>query len=149
MADGTIKDINEMMVPVFFEGLFYDEKGPTDMDGVFELDDKAWIMYEVKRKGTVMKNGQRILMERFTKDMHKAGKEAYAIFCEHEPGLKQIYLKDCVIKSYHYNENKDWTIPDHHCMVKEITDKIYEKVYGGTNEEKITSSKRREGDRLE
>ncbi len=130
MNCGQIRDLDEMMIPVIFEGLFYGKKGPTDMDGVFELDDKVWIMYEVKRKGVVMQQGQKLLMERFTRDMHKAGKDAYALFCEHEPGLDKIPLKDCIIKSYLFNDHKDWIIPKKTYTVKEMTDAIYKQVYG-------------------
>ena len=57
---------------------------PTDIDGIMEYHDKAWIMIEAKLKGVELPFGQKTLMERFVKDGQKSGKQNLAIVVEHE-----------------------------------------------------------------
>lgn len=129
MADGEIRNDDEFRVPVYFSGLEYDGKAPTDIDGMFELNDKVWVIYEVKNKGTMMNTGQRLLMERFVKDMYNAGKTAYAIYCWHEPDVDKIYLADCEVISYRFNDHPKWAVPRQKYTVKEMTDEIIGKTY--------------------
>ena len=121
MADG--KQI------VSFEGLVYGNKSPTDIDGVFEYDNKAWIVYEVKRKGVQIRYGQKLALERMINDLSATGKYCIAVIAEHEvyDKSKPIPLLNCRVREYKLN-NKPWRQPEFEHTGKEVTDGIIRKI---------------------
>lgn len=66
-----------------FSGLQYGKLMPTDIDGVFEYDDKAVILMEYKYDNAEMSIGQKIAFIRICDDIQKSGKHSTLLFCRH------------------------------------------------------------------
>jgi len=56
---------------------------PTDIDGLIEYHDKAYIIIEVKLEGTAIPRGQELALERLADDLRRNGKPAIFILAEH------------------------------------------------------------------
>lgn len=69
---------------VSFKGMRYGTNiTPTDVDGMIEYQNKAYVWFDVKHGDKPVPFGQRLAMERFVRDMAKAGKHSVAIIAEH------------------------------------------------------------------
>ena len=88
-----------------FEGLNVGSILPTDLDGLIEYHDEAYILYEFKYKGTDMPTGQRIAIERMVNDLCKSGKQAVAFLCRHEVKNpdEDVLAKDAIVTSVYWN----------------------------------------------
>ena len=124
---------------IHFDGMVYNRSGkpdstgkisPTDIDGCMELNDKAWLIYEVKRVGTDISTGQRIALERLTEDLAKTGKYVICIIGEHNAKSANdlIYLKDCKVRQMKIG-SKPWREPDFDYTVKEATDRALDQAF--------------------
>ena len=69
-----------------FEGLAIT---PTDIDGIWELKNKVWIMLEMKAAGKKMPLPQQIALERLVDNMTDLGKLAILFVCEHNTPVGQ------------------------------------------------------------
>lgn len=80
---------------------------PTDIDAYIEYHNKTTIMIEVKSEGKEVEQGQRITIERFVTDGHKAGKKNLGIVAEHhnEDPSEDIMLKDCTVRNVYLYQN--------------------------------------------
>lgn len=67
-----------------FEGMRYGSITPTDLDGIIEYRNEAYILFEVKYRHSTLPDGQRLALQRMTDDFAKAGKTAVLLICEHE-----------------------------------------------------------------
>jgi hypothetical protein len=76
---------------------------PTDIDAVFEFDNEALILIEVKRKGNTLPIGQRLLLERICNNWKT--KKAIALFLTHRNynSDELIELKKCELNKYYTN----------------------------------------------
>ena len=88
-----------------FEGLNVGSILPTDLDGLIEYHDEAFILYEFKYKGTEIPLGQRIAIERMVDTFSKAGKQAVAFLCRHEvkDPNEDVLAKDATVTSVYWN----------------------------------------------
>jgi hypothetical protein len=114
---------------ILFKGLRIDGdefKTGTDIDFEYE-DGKIWIKAEVKEYGKDILTGQRILFERFAKNIKK-----YEVYCfllwKKKPQNEDIYIKDCIVKKVYYN--KKWHDKEQHQIsFKKAFNKIIYKNY--------------------
>lgn len=69
-----------------FNGVEMGRIYPSDCDWIIELDNKFLILGEVKYKGTPLKTGQRLMLERISDNWSKAdeGNRSVVLKCEHE-----------------------------------------------------------------
>lgn len=109
-----------------FEGMDYDNGiHPTDMDGVIEYGDKAYVLYEVKHDGVDLRYAQRTYLERTVRDYAKAGKEALAIVADHQgkDPKEKVLLKDCMVREVLHSKTPDrWQNPVKPTTCLEMTD---------------------------
>lgn len=99
--DSRIHNLKKASQPIDFSGL--ELKGniyPTDIDGLIEVRDKEYIIFEVKYRNTMLPVGQRLALQRMTDDFGKAGKRAVAIVCEHavKDFKSPIRAADCFVR---------------------------------------------------
>jgi len=66
-----------------FSGLRYGTITPTDIDGLIEYKDIAFIVIETKHEGCEMPFGQRLALQRLCDACQKAGKETLLIVASH------------------------------------------------------------------
>tara|TARA_A100000171_G_C2123887_1_gene142358 strand:- start:730 stop:1119 length:390 start_codon:yes stop_codon:yes gene_type:complete len=93
-----IRNSSQVKQAIDFSGVQNGKIHPSDIDAVFEFDNQALILMEVKRIGNDIPTGQRLLLERICDSWHTD---------------KAIVLK--VTHSYPYN---DRDIPLAECMVE-------------------------------
>jgi len=65
-----------------FSGLCFGTITPTDIDGLIEYHDMAYILIELKLVGTELPHGQKLALERLTDDLRRT-KPAICIIAEH------------------------------------------------------------------
>jgi len=109
-----------------FRGLEYGTIKPTDIDALIEYHNQAYIFIETKLGDTKLPDGQRIALERLTRDLSRQGKPTIAIIAEHhtENPDKEIILAETRARSYRRNNNQ-W----HSCTltIKQLVDTFLEQ----------------------
>lgn len=132
-SNGEILHLNRFKQVLSFIGIQYGTITLTDVDAIMEYHDVAWFYFEVKKKGKTVDTGQRLTMDRFTKDMFSIGKFAIAIVAEHDVDNPNeiVYLKDCVVRELKI-DNNSWRKPDRPITVKEMTDICINHINNGT-----------------
>lgn len=85
---GTIQNRERAKQIIDFHGLQYGRITPTDIDGLFEYKNLAYVLLEFKYGNADMPFGQKIALERMCDDFQAAGKKAILLLCRHE-------IEDC------------------------------------------------------
>lgn len=100
--------MDRLRQPVIFKGINFGTIFPTDVDGLIEYHNKAYIFFDVKYKDKEVPIGQKIALERLVKDT--AHKESIALIIEHEEKdtNKGVMVKDCVVREIYYCKEKKW-----------------------------------------
>ncbi len=100
--------------------LLYGKITPTDIDGLIEYRDKAYILLEVKYRDVELPHGQRLAIERIVKDTAKAGKKSIAIVAEHDVGdtNQQVDVADCIVREIYLFSEKQWRETNRSCEQK-------------------------------
>ena len=114
---------------ILFRNLKYDNNvTPTDIDGVIEINDKFWIIYEAKYNGAPLQKGQKLTLERWINEADKAEKYGIALVADHyvSEESEPVYLDDCKVRMIYTTENRTWHKPETEMTVKEISDKYYD-----------------------
>lgn len=83
-----------------YAGMLPPPCSPTDIDGLIEWKDRAYIVIECKHNKVDMQTGQRLAVERMVKDFQRAGKDACAILVKHSVDDTQasVYVADFPVK---------------------------------------------------
>lgn len=91
-----------------FSGVKNGKIHPSDIDAVLEFDSKYLLLFELKKVGVQVPQGQRMMLERIIDAWEDCGKIGSVVYCEHNTEAEQtIYLKDCeVIGVYNKGESK-------------------------------------------
>lgn len=111
-----------------YDSLSFGKMHPTDIDGIIEYRDRAYLIFEYKLKGKALDKGQELCLERMTNDFRKAGKIAAAIVCDHyvEDTDQDVVAGDAIIRKVYVNGV--WCRP-----IKEM--KVYDFVKGFIDEQ--------------
>lgn len=110
-STSLIKNRNKVRQVIDFTGIQNGKLHPSDIDGVFEFDNKILILIEVKRKFKPIPTGQRLLLERICDSWH-TNDRALVMKVEHEfdDDTLDIPLKQCKVSRLYYK--KHWvTLP--------------------------------------
>ena len=104
-----------------FTGILPPPYAPTDIDGLVEWKDKAYVIIECKHGGKDMSLGQKIAIERMTKDFSKAGKRAVAIVVEHNvDNIQQsVMVGNQLVREVYYDSQGRWRKPSHEMTARE------------------------------
>ena len=88
-----------------FSGLQYGNITPTDIDGLIEYKNKAYVIIEMKYGKAEMPKGQKLCIERMINDFTSKGKLATAFLCEHniENPEDDIVASKAIVRSCYYN----------------------------------------------
>lgn len=105
-----IRNVQQVKQAIDFTGTGGKVMHPTDVDALFEFDNKYLILFEVKRWGNKMDTGQVLALSRIVNAWEKDGKTAILILCWHRQlnTNKPIQLNKCkVAQVYHKGQLKD------------------------------------------
>ena len=77
---------------------------PTDIDGLIEYRDLAYVIYEFKLEGRDLPKGQRLALERLCDDLATAGKVAVVLVGSHRTPIGQdIACANVYVDEYRHN----------------------------------------------
>jgi hypothetical protein len=93
----------------------------------------GWIVGEVKHKGTPVRKGQLIALERFVSSMTAAGIPAYALILEHEVDdpEKDVSAWKCMVRKVRKPNDKYWRVPNTVMNCKEAMEYIFTLIDSG------------------
>lgn len=104
-----------------FDGMLYKNITPTDIDGLMELRNKAWIVFEAKHRDAKSKYGQKLALERFCECVTKAGKHCLVMIVEHnvDKVTDDVFLNPLQVREVITSENMKWHPPNRPVVVGE------------------------------
>lgn len=116
-----------------FGGMLEPPYAPTDIDGLIEWKDKAYIIIECKYKQKEMSKGQQIAIERMINDFVKAGKRALAIVVEHDEDNieRSVMVADQLVRQVYFDTQRKWREPNYICTAREVVNDFIKYVEGG------------------
>lgn len=126
---------------VSFEGIEFGERlWPTDFDALIEWRDKAWLVFEVKLWDKDVPYGQKLALERFVRDVRKAGKHAVAAVVQHhvEDPEVDVRLSDCEVREVFVSGQERWRPPDRPMTAQELADGYIRFVEGIRRDWRVT-----------
>lgn len=122
MERGKIRNRAQAQQIRDFRGLKWGTITPTDIDAFFEIDNKLFVLIELKYKKAKLPYGQKLAIERIIDALQKTV-EAIAIICWHEiPPSSDINAAECYVTEYRYR--KRWIIPKLEMSLKDCCDKF-------------------------
>lgn len=109
-------------------GLRYGNITPTDCDGLIEYHGKAYILFELKKRGTEVPKGQLLALVRAVDDWRRARKPALLIIAEHdvENPAEDIDAAKCNVRSYY--GGGVWKHPNAPITLKDTIDSFISRV---------------------
>ena len=123
-AESKIKHNNRCRQLIDFKSLQDGKMMPTDIDGMMEFKNKAYVFFELKYEGAYMPTGQRIALERLVNDTAKAGKKSICFFAYHNQKnyLDSIDAGNSIVQSCFY-EGK-WQKVDGNLTLRDCTNEF-------------------------
>lgn len=109
-----------------YSGLRYGLCTPTDLDGMLDFGDKAWVMIEYKYEDAQMPHGQRLCLERLVDDLQRTKPSILIVAQHHHPVLEDIDCAHALVEEYRY-EGK-WRVPRERTTVRVAIDKFRESI---------------------
>lgn len=97
-----IRNSNQAKQGLDFTGVENGKIHPSDIDAVLEFNNEALILMEVKREGSKLPTGQRLLLERIADSWHT--KKSIVLFITHnfKEDTKDIPLQVCNVEAAYY-----------------------------------------------
>ena len=99
-----IRNSKQVKQTIDFTGVENGKIHPTDIDVVFEFDNEVLILMEVKRKGSKIPIGQRLVLERIANSWHTSKVVVLYVTHNFENDDKDIPLKECQVDSVYINK---------------------------------------------
>jgi hypothetical protein len=110
-----IRNSKQVKQAIDFTGIGDKKMHPTDIDAVFEIDNKILILIEVKRFNNYLKGGQKITLERIADSWHTSKAIILEVKHNFKNPEKDIILRNCITKKIYYK--KKWFKVDESIMV--------------------------------
>ena len=120
---GVIQNVKRAQQINDFHGVRFGNITPTDIDGLIEYHNKAWIIFEIKYKDAQLPYGQRLALERMVKDFTTAGKKAMALVVEHfiDDTSEQVDAAECFVREVFHSDNLTWQPPKYKIKLAAMT----------------------------
>lgn len=124
-----IHNLKKASQPIDFSGLKINGNiYPTDIDGLIEINNKEYIIFEVKYRDSEVPLGQRLALERMTDDFRIAGKRVLTVVCEHnvKDFDKAVKAADCLVREIYFGLDAVWKQVGKKLTLREVID-LFEK----------------------
>jgi hypothetical protein len=122
MSERTINNKERGKQMVSYKGLFDCSMSASDIDGIVDYKNKAWLLYEIKCSGLTpysCSHGQITMLERLTDNLGKV-KPSVLFWCSHDfPTDEDVSLADCEVWFIRFNE--EWIHIPSGIRAKDIT----------------------------
>lgn len=138
VGTGVIRNKVRRNQIVNYSGLRFGSITPTDLDGLLEFYDQAWVGIELKLEGVEIQRGQELAFERATDDWQKSGKPALFIVADHAEydTEKEIDAANATIRKY--RSRRRWITPTKTITVRELIDAFIVREKIGTSDVSTT-----------
>ena len=95
---------------LMFNNLVYGTITPTDLDGVIEYRNKAYVFFEIKYRGAEVKHGQKLALERLVKDSAANDKMSVAIIADHfvDNCEEDVDASLCTVREIYLCDKPQW-----------------------------------------
>lgn len=100
-----IRNRNQIKQVIDFTGIGNNKFHPTDIDAVFEFDNKVLILMEVKKHNNKLPIGQKLVLERIINSWHTTQSIALIVKHNYKNDNENIPLKECDCVGYFYQGN--------------------------------------------
>lgn len=121
---GVIRHRDRAQQILDYSGLTYGSITPTDIDGLIEFKNKAFLWLEFKHQGKPdLDRGQELAFERLCMNTKKPTLLLVAL--HNEPVERDIYAADCIVHRYLWRG--EWTFPVNPITVKQMVDRFFAK----------------------
>lgn len=139
---GKIKNPKRKQQINDFSGLIYGKITPTDIDGLIEYKNKAYIFIEVKYNDALLPYGQKLALERLVKDTATNGKRSIAIIAQHDVSNtnESIFVSECKVRATFLDERNQWKIINQNISVKQCIDAFLNAINALTNQKYAKTS---------
>jgi len=129
---GVIQNVARAQQINSFSGIRYGNITPTDMDGLIEYNNKAYVIFEVKYRDKKLPFGQRLAIQRMVDDLSLGGKKVIALIIEHcvDNTAEQIDIAGCEVRELYLSNEKQWRPPHKRIRVKTLIDLFITKIVG-------------------
>ena len=89
---------------VEFDGLKFGTRTPTDIDGLLEIGDNAYALFELKLRGVALPKGQELALKRIINALMDAGKQAALFIAVHDETdpERPIRAADAEVRQVYY-----------------------------------------------
>jgi hypothetical protein len=124
-----------------FSGLVFGKITPTDLDGVIEYHNKAYVFLEVKYDNAELPYGQRLAIQRLVQDTSNKEKYSIAIIAQHSVfnTKDSVNVAECQVREiYLYTENR-WRKSKRAITVRQCIDSFFRYYVDNNKEFKNTS----------
>ena len=114
-----------------FTGLDYNNISPTDIDGIIEYKNKAYIIIELKYNNTPLPFGQQLALERMTRDLGHF-KDVLIVIADHniKDPKKDIQLAECKVRKIYMSNQYQWRETKQTMDVKTIINEFIKLIEG-------------------
>ena len=136
---GRIQNRERAKQIIDFSGMRFGNITPTDLDGLIEKGNKAFVFYEYKLPDAEMPSGQKLALMRIVDGLSEAGKYAVLFLCRHKEYNPEADVKayKAVVEAIYWKSQ--WR-KGSNLTVRELTDKFLKWVEHpkrrGTHEER-------------
>lgn len=122
---GIIQNRQRARQIIDFSGLQYGKITPTDLDGLIEYQNKAFIFYEFKFGNADLPYGQKLALERLANRIKDV--EVAVLVCEHntEDPNEDINAGNAIVRNIFYRGK--WYSEKRRRSVKQVTDAFIQK----------------------
>lgn len=126
---GVIQNVSRAQQINDFSGLMIRKITPTDIDGMIEYKNKAYVFIEIKYKDKELPYGQKLALERLATDAVKAGKSAIILVAEHdvEDTKLSVDVAKCNTRSYFLKKN--WHVPREKITIANAMSIFFSTIY--------------------
>ena len=135
---GTIQNREAAKQIIDFRGLRYGNNiTPTDVDGLFEINDRIFVFFEFKYKGGRLPYGQRLAFQRIANVLDDSGRHVIIFYCEHEvEAPDDIIAANAIVKQVYYK--KRWCpITRRNNTLKDLCDSFVENAMAKDEENAV------------
>lgn len=122
MDNKGFKHIDRARQLLSFETMRFGKLSLTDIDGVFEYKDKAYVLIEIKYRDTPVPRGQEICLERMAKDLGSI-KPTLVVVAEHyiRDTNRIVDVGECQVRDIYYSKEDKWRKPNKLITVRKMT----------------------------
>lgn len=107
-----------------YSGLLYGKITPTDLDGIIDFGNKAWVLIELKHIDADLPRGQRLAIERLADLIWQSGRPSLVLVAVHNTDAD---IDVAMSKVVEYRYHGKWNVPPTHKTVRGAIDGFLEK----------------------